>query len=417
MTTLTLAYSVFGETLHVLGARSDSVRDLRSIGCFQPDWAAVSAARDRIQSHMQHSAESGEVATAVINEVRSLCGFLFDELVPLEAKRWLRDESGFLTLSLPPDLLELPWELLHSGSSYLSLSWAMGRVVQLDCDPEPNRSICGRSKRILLIADPDGELHESYDEGMTLRARFSSDERSRVTFRGGDVDAALLRRQARTHDIIHYAGHIDADGWRMAESKFDREAVERLSGGAPLPALVFANGCGGADPSAFSGSMLEAWVAGGVRHIIGPLFDLPDRLGRLFAEEFYQRLLDGASIGEAMRLARCTLAESVGEGATPWAAYVLYGAPEEDYFGAAVRDHDSETLEVARPTRLRSRPAPEAVRRSTVVVRDERPGHASIDVVFTAVLIAMALAVTAAVYASQSAVLADWGETHSTDGE
>lgn len=417
MTTLTLAYVVFGETLHVLGARSDSLTDLRPIGCFEPDWKAVHAARDRIRAHMQHSAESGEVAAAVMDEVRSLCSFLFDELVPLEAKRWLRDDTGFLTLSLPHTLLGLPWELLHTGRSYLGLSWAMGRVVQLDRDAEPSRSLSGRSKRILLVADPDGELHESYDEGMTLRARFGQNERSRVTFRAGDVDAALLRRQTRTHDIIHYAGHIDADGWRMAESKFDREAVERLSGGAPLPALIFANGCGGADPADFSHSMLEAWLAGGARHVVGPLFDLPDRLGRLFAEEFYQHLLYGTSIGEAARLARCSLAQSVGEGATPWAAYILYGPPEGSYFAAEAYDEESEPVEGTRPTRLRSRPAPETIRRTATVLRDDRPGHASIDLMFTAVLIAMALAVTAAVYASQSAVLADWGETHSSGTE
>ncbi|MFT6398772.1 MAG: hypothetical protein ACJAYU_003534 [Bradymonadia bacterium] len=350
-------------------------------------------------------------------EVRSLCGFLFDELIPLEAKRWLRDGAGFLTLSLPPELLGLPWELLHTGKSYLGLSWAMGRVVQLDCDAEPSRSIIGRSKRVLVIADPDGELHESYDEGMTLRARFGQDEKSRVTFRGGDVDAALLRRQAKSHDIIHYAGHIDADGWRMAESKFGREAVERLSGGAPLPALIFANGCGGAEAADFSGSMLEAWLAGGVSHVVGPLFDLPDRLGRLFAEEFYQHLLSGTSIGEAARLARCELDRTVGEGATPWAAYVLYGPPEDAYFPIAPRAEESDAPEITRPTRLRSRPSPEAVRRTAIVVRDDRPGHTTIDVVFVAVLVAMALAVTAATYASQSAVLADWGETHWSGAE
>ena len=415
MNKVTLTYIVFGENLHVLGCKTDRVRDLRPIGCFEPDWAAVEAARTRVQAQMHHAADSGEVSGAVLEEVRSLCGFLFDELVPLEAKRWLRDGEGSLRLSLPPALLRLPWELLYTGRDFLSLAWSMGRVVQLERDAEPSRRLRGATRRVLLVADPDGELHESYDEGLTLRTHLRSSDRTRVTFRGGDVDAALLRRQARSHDIIHYAGHIDEAGWRMADSRFDRAAIERLSGGAPLPAMIFANGCGGATSPEFSDSMLEAWLEGGTRHVLGPLYDLPDRLGRLFAERFYDALLTGASVGDAARRARRALAESVGRGATPWGAYVLYGNPDEIYFEEAkTKTKAANVNELTGPTRLRPVPSAETVRRQAqVFTRDERHPRPVVDKMFALVLIAMLVATLAALSASGAPGFGDWGESHS----
>lgn len=413
MNRVILTYVRFANTLHVLGCRADRVRDLRPVGCFEPDWASIALAHERIRAQMNHAADSGEVSGAVLEDVRSLCGFLFDELVPLEAKRWLRDEAGTLTISLPPELLDLPWELLHTGTDFLGLTWAMGRVVQLDRDAEPHRPRPSRTPRVLVVADPNGELHESYDEGLTLRAQLRSSERARVSFRGGDVDAALLRRQARAHDLIHYAGHIDADGWRMADSRFDRAAVERLSGGAPLPAVIFANGCGGASATNYEHSMLDAWLTGGVRHVIGPLFDLPDRLGRLFCERFYQALLDGAAIGAAARSARLALAAAVGEGTTPWGAYVLYGNPDITYFDvSSTASIPAQATERTGPTRLRPQPTVEAVRREAVATRrDDAIGRSNIDMLFLLVLALMLLSTLAALSISGGPGFGDWGET------
>lgn len=416
MNRVTLTYIRFGDTLHVLGCRSAEVRDLRPIGCFEPDWRAVELAHDRVRAQMHHAADSGEVSGAVLDDVRSICGFLFDELVPLEAKRWLRDDAGSLTISLPPDLLDLPWELLHTGRDFLGLTWAMGRVVQLERDAEPSRQLGRAPTRVLVVADPDGELHESYDEGLALKAQLRASGRARVTFRAGDVDAALLRRQARSHDLIHYAGHIDAAGWRMADSRFDRDAVERLSGGAPLPALVFANGCGGATAAEFGESMLEAWLTGGVRHVVGPLFDLPDRLGRLFGTEFYSAILDGATVGEAVRAARRSLASAVGAGTTPWGAYVLYGNPEVAYFEPQAADSlPQDAVERTGPTRLRVHAATEAIRReATLTRRDDARSGWSVDVMFLLILVLMLLATLAALSYTGGPALSDWGPTDST---
>lgn len=391
---ITLAYLVFGDTLHVLGAPSDSLRDLRPLGVFTPDWNALDDVRDRIRAQMHHAADSGEIAAAALDEVRRLAAFLFDELVPLDAKRWLRQGEGSLALSLPTELLGVPWELLHTGDDFLSLRWAMGRIVQLPDGTEPNRVLDTTTRSALIIADPDGELDEAYDEGTALNQQLRAEEHLSVAFRAGDVDAAYIRRHARDFDILHYAGHIDAEGWRMSESRFERAAIERLTGGASLPSLVFANGCAGAFVDDLDNAMLPAWLAGGVRHVIGPIFDLPDRLGHLFAIAFYEHLLAGASVGAAIRDARRALAAELGEGTTPWGAYVLYGDPNTTYFPDRVPAERAQTVRPG-PTRLRPSepPGAEAVRRSAVIPTINQPSLRvpRFDPLFSAVVVMMVL--------------------------
>ncbi len=365
-----LAYIPFGETLHVLGSPDGTLEHLRPVGVFTPDWTEVHGAADAIRSLVHHAAEAGEFAVASLGELRLRSTYLFDELVPFDVKRWLRAEPGALSLNLAPELLNLPWELLHDGASHLCLRWSMGRLVQHAVEPGSARPLDGADERsVLVIADPDGELHHCYDEGMVLREQLKQTMPARVTFRAGDVDAAFVRHHAREFDVLHYAGHIDLDGWRMSESRFDADALERLTGGAPLPALVFANGCGATRIDDWDRSMLHGWLASGVRHYVGPLFDLPDRLGGAFARHFYQALASGAPVGDAIRDSRRALAARYGDGTTPWGSYVLYGDPATRY--AATAEEQARTSSAqprpARPTVLRTPgevPASEVVRRT-----------------------------------------------------
>ena len=127
MNALTLSYIAFGGGLHVLGAPRSVLRHLRPVGVFHPDWEAAWRATDRIRGHMHHAADSGEISAAVHQEVVGLCAYLFDEFVPLEAKRWIRSGSGALNLNLAPELLGLPWELFHTGHDFLCMQWALAQ--------------------------------------------------------------------------------------------------------------------------------------------------------------------------------------------------------------------------------------------------------------------------------------------------
>lgn len=332
MTPLALAFIRHGDLLMVLGSPSGTLHDLRAIGTFTPDWKGVDNAARSISASCQLADQSGEMTPDLLRTIRRLGAWLFDELLPFEAKSWLRRPTGApLTLSLDTDLLHIPFELLHNGDGFLAEQWPMGRVVQTEVDPSLRRRTSpGQKLSVHIVADPDGTLDEAYVEGDTLIRRMARSSRVVASLRAGDADPGYLRHHLRDTDILHLAGHVDRDGYRMTDGHFGAEAVRRLAGTPDLPLLVFANGCGSVrtdgDP------LLLAWVGAGVRHIIGPLHALPDRLGLLFADAFYRELLAGRPIGVAMLHARQSVARQVGNGTIPWAAYVLYGDPAIVYF-------------------------------------------------------------------------------------
>jgi len=56
-----------------------------------------------------------------------------------------------------------------------------------------------------------------------------------------------------------------------------------------------------------------------------------DEPGSLFSIRFYEYLLSGKTIGEAVKLSRLDLIEEYGPD-TCWASYILYGNPTTRYF-------------------------------------------------------------------------------------
>lgn len=371
-----LTFVRFGDALHVLGSPDATWTGLRPLGSFTPDWDGVDAASLTVRHLVEHAADAGEFSVAAVEELRRTGTWLFDELLPRGARQWLRDDEGLLTLHLDPALLHIPWELLHTSREFVSLRWALGRVVAADADTSIQRPLEGARRSALVIADPAEHLVEAFNEGQILRDVLVEHDEVAVDLRATCVDADLLRRHVRDYDILHFAGHIDREGWQMDASRFDASHLDRLAGGAPLPALVFANGCGATAPGDPDDDMVLRWLRGGVRHLLGPLFDVPDRLGRAFAVRFYESLLAGAPIGIAVRDARRLLAEEVGLGTVPWGAYVLYGTPDTVYRPAETVRTVALPEPEPRPTRLSPDGAPvdaEAVRRGGVAVAAALP--------------------------------------------
>ena len=348
-----LAFIRRGPALHVLASSDGTIQNLRPIGWFTPDWEMIANTSEMIAVQVRHAAESGEMSVAMLQQLRSLGAYLFDELFPLDAKHWIQEQRDVaILLSLDKQLLDIPWELAHTGVDFLSVQHAVGRMVQLDQPIQTTYREKTDTPKALIIADPDGQLDEAYHEGILLHDLLETQENLALTLRASDVDATYLRRSIRDHEIVHFAGHIDEQGWRMADSYFNSIALERLSGSSPMPLLIFANGCGGAKENS-GDEMLYYWLSSGVQHYIGPLFDLPDRLGRAFAVLFYDGLFSGMTIGAAMQRARKQLAEDHGEGTTPWGAYVLYGDPRKHYFTSSAQKQEIKQP-VSTPTRLSS---------------------------------------------------------------
>jgi class 3 adenylate cyclase/tetratricopeptide (TPR) repeat protein len=286
------------------------------------------------------------------------------------------DIASFIAEMQPPDLILqidaglsfIPWELLYDGKEFLCVKTNMGRMVSTPQQPFAGSKDLGRGPlRILLVADPRGDLPASKVEGIALQRELNRSGKTTgltVDLRCGEITSEFFQSHLSDYQMLHYAGHFDyvqddpsQSGLLFADGKFEVGRLLSLAREAPLPALIFTNACqSGRTESWSSGERLyglaNAFLLSGVRHYIGGSIDLFDRSSAVFAEEFYRQLVKNQSVGEALRQARIKSIRRYGEENLTWASYVLYGDPSFRYFQAG-----------ARPADERMKPGPGSYRR------------------------------------------------------
>ena len=293
---------------------------------------------------------------------------LFDELLPQPVKERLRTAAvaglDELVVFLDEAVIYLPWELLHTGHGFLGLDFIMGRIVRSERAPVgPPRTLDPEhAADMLIVCDPRDDLMASYYEGVSIRDDMDLHrERVEVALKSSEVDVAWIQESIRDYDIVHYAGHADYvprapgdSGWKLAGGKLTAREILRVAGGAPFPLLVFANACrsGTMVPAVLTErhgdgvfGLANAFLLAGVQHFIGALWDIPDESACHFALAFYRELMEGVSVGAAVRAARRALAKRYGVDSVLWGSYVYYGDPTFAVFGR-------EAMEVAAAPRL-----------------------------------------------------------------
>lgn len=288
-----------------------------------------------------HSRGEGQ---AVVRELQRIGALLFSHLLPESARQRLRTaEPCDLYLRLDERLVHIPWELSYDGEQFLVNKFRLGRQV---ITSTPMRSMHTTRQererlRVLLIADPTETLPQAGEEAERLCHFFSEAPGVEVTLLGGRVVRKVpLLAALQSHDVIHFAGHSQYDphtpnhsGWQLHK---DIVTVEELGRLTQPPLLVFSNSCQagatvswGASPAyderAFG--IGSAFLLAGVKNYIGTFWVVHDEESERFATVFYQHLIAGLSLGEALRRARQqTLTQRGGQGLT-WASYMLYGDP------------------------------------------------------------------------------------------
>ncbi len=272
---------------------------------------------------------------------------LWDHLLTRSVKEKLRQSLNYnLLLEIDEELIFIPWELLHDGDNFLSLSFNLGRLVrtQSKAPPLDYRSL-GHVFKMLILANPTNDLKASYLEGLNIRNQFDRKHRNiRIDFKSTDIDKLYVKKNICDYDIVHFAGHCEygyhnnkESGWVLSDGNFSIQDILRLGSGASLPALVFSNACHSA-PLSKEGlidsnyqrknySLAGAFLFSGVRHYIGSIRKIEDAASLAFAKEFYHNLTLGKSLGASLRLARLKLAKDYGIFAMHWANYLLYGDP------------------------------------------------------------------------------------------
>jgi pimeloyl-ACP methyl ester carboxylesterase len=199
---------------------------------------------------------------------------------------------------------------------------------------------------VLLVVDPTVDLAGAREEGARVRQMFQAIPGCRIDVLWQEQatrQALLAAFGSGRYDVIHYAGHAFFD-----EANPERSGVlcahhvplsgVDLAGLSNLPALAFFNACeagrvrGDRETAAAIESMgksvglAEAFMRGGIANFIGTYWLVGDRAAEAFAGRFYESILRGDPIGDALQAGRQVVRDQVRS--TDWANYLFYGSPD-----------------------------------------------------------------------------------------
>ena len=246
----------------------------------------------------------------------------------------------------------VPWELLSLNGWVPAVECGLSRRYMAD-----NLSIAkyleqrlSRPRiRLLLIVNPTGDLKGAEHEGGRIESLINKNSGFRIKqLRGSNATHAALKNafESGDFDIVHYAGHAFFDPLRRSRSGLicaDRQVFSGadLSNLPALPGLVVFNACesgrvrGYFDPRKKTPTqelismrevnvgLAEAFLRGGVANYIGTYWPVDDSPAETFASEFYDALLKGRSLGQALVNTRSKLLNNMKE--IDWADYIHYG--------------------------------------------------------------------------------------------
>jgi CHAT domain len=307
---------------------------------------SAAAARTLLLDKESDLESTGSDLTDQIRDVGDLMYRLF---VPDPVQRLLADSACSFTITTND--LELPWELMHDGEDFLCVQRPVGRMPMGRAFPRRARwheRIRNRLRFLLIYADPHGDLGKAKVEVESVERALKDKWKDRIEIQllmGSGVTGRAMNDALRGggFDVIHYAGHAafeaqnpELSGLLLHDDEvFFAQKIQSLVEGQPL---VFLNACESsrtaneqdvqttgylAEPAE---GLAAAFVYGGALGCIGALWPVYDQGAADFAVEFYNRLLEGNLVGEALRLARAEIRRQRPEEIT-WASYVLYGDP------------------------------------------------------------------------------------------
>lgn len=281
--------------------------------------------------------------------IRDVGDLMYRLVIPDQMQMLLSNSPCSLTVTTND--LELPWELMHVEDDFLCLKLPVARMPMGRTVPRRPKQPQPRSKlRFLLIyADPKDNLPLARNEVETIEQSLRREWKDRIDIqllKGADSSGRQLNEALRRgqFDVIHYAGHAgfdkkdgDLSGLLLHnEEIFFAQKVRRILEGRPL---VFLNACEAgfvANPAYVSKienylqkpaeGLASAFIYGGAVGCIGALWPIYDGPAAQFAVTFYGYVLEGYTIGEAMRRARLDIRKNHPEQIT-WASFVLYGDP------------------------------------------------------------------------------------------
>jgi class 3 adenylate cyclase len=320
-----------------------------------------------IISLLNRSNKRGKIGSDLLVKLKDYGRLMFDDLIPINVKDILTaTDKKNLMISMDDQLVSIPWELLFDGKDFLCQRFSIGRSVSTKQQVSSAVRALGRPLKMQLLTDPGGDLKASYQEGIEVKNGIGMyDDLINISLKSTDIRTDYVKSKIRNFDIVHYAGHAEHNaespeksGWMLRDGKLSAEEIISMTGAMPMPSLVFSNACQTGQTGEWKleedcedriFGLANAFLLSGVQHYIGTFWEIPDEAGSYFATHFYQSIVQGVTIGEAMRLARMALINKYGEDTIVWASYMLYGDPTTLYIHEGMDERKTE--EAKKPPR------------------------------------------------------------------
>ncbi|MBW2148777.1 MAG: protein kinase [Deltaproteobacteria bacterium] len=287
--------------------------------------------------------EKGNRAPHGIQRLQELGFHMYQKLFgPAARKIFAASVAEDLLLYVEDRLAGVHWELIHDGHDFLCLLFNMGRW-QADLPAPELHSVAKGNRRMIIAANPVDDTASVREEGKLLaRVMAEYPQRVKGTLWEKDISHHRLLRMGKVN-ILHYAGPIQyvtkepaSTGWILKNGLVTWGTIwEQVRS----PDLMFAHAWKWEPPegraiysprevATFARPLLER----GGRFYLGTLHCTNESNSPYFVEPFYRELLEGASVGQAVRRSRLSLMNQMGEEFLLWSGYILYGLPTQRLF-------------------------------------------------------------------------------------
>lgn len=292
---------------------------------------------------------------------------LYELLVPHEFKSHALDNRNVL-LILDEQSAIYPWELLEYRDNRRSFAAAAeaGMIRQLTTEYYRKQPVLNHNSKALVIGDPPSfapELPGAQQEARMVfqKLRDHKFTANRLIRKSGlEIISALM---SDDYQILHLAGHgvfnyVPEDPQNHPQSEAEclvqcKQANDPITGMIlgddmyltpaviaqmpTVPELVFINCCylGHTADSRnllsqsrhrLAANVATQLIRNGVSAVVAAGWAVDDNAASLFADVFYQSMLDGDNFGDAVRIARAQCRSRYPHSNT-WGAYQCYGDP------------------------------------------------------------------------------------------
>lgn len=266
---------------------------------------------------------------------------MFETLLPQDLQVLLWDlRKRIKTVRIVSDEPLVPWELCKLNGK------ENGRIVEgpFLCEAfsvtrwmpdRPLRPSLTLNRIAVVAPQGSGLMHAAEERDFLLSLGSNGRQVERIRARLVNLTIAL---QSGEYDGWHFTGHGVVSGQTLDEAAIRLEDKQdltprHLSGsmrnlGLARP-LVFLNGCetgqGLVALTGFSG-WADKFLKAGAAAFLGSYWSIGDQPALEFAKAFYDQLLAGVAIGEAVRTARLKIKEDY-PGDPTWLAYTVFADP------------------------------------------------------------------------------------------